>query len=128
VWAATGNARVAQLDARSGRVETRVAVGNGPAAIAAGADAAWVADSIDNTLTRIDAAGVTTGPLPVGRGPSGIALGAGGVWVANTLDDTVTGSTPPRARPGRSSALGQDRAASPSARAACGSPTRAARA
>ena len=90
VWAATGNATVVQLDARSGRVETTIAVGNEPAAIAASDGGAWVADDADNTVTRIDAGGVATGPLPVGKGASGIAVGAGAVWVANTLDDTVT--------------------------------------
>ena len=49
-----------------------------------------MADDADNTVTRIDAGGIATGPLPVGRGASGIAVGAGAVWVANTLDDTVT--------------------------------------
>ena len=58
--------------------------------IAACDGATWVADDADNTVSRIDAGGVATGPLPVGKGASGIAVGAGAVWVANTLDDTVT--------------------------------------
>ena len=51
---ATGNAMVDQLDARSGRVQNRVAVGNDPAAIAASDGVAWVADDVDNTVTSID--------------------------------------------------------------------------
>jgi YVTN family beta-propeller protein len=52
----------------------------------------WVANSGDNSVSRID---VTTGrvtgsPVSVGRRPLGIDVGAGSVWVANHGDDTVT--------------------------------------
>jgi YVTN family beta-propeller protein len=90
VWAATGSSSVARIDARSGRMDMKVDVGNEPAGIAVGAGAAWVADDLDNTVSRIDAAGVVTAATTVGNGASGIAVGAGAVWVANTLDDTVT--------------------------------------
>jgi YVTN family beta-propeller protein len=90
VWASTGNPPVVRIDARSRRVDAKVAVGNEPTAIASAAGAVWVADDVDNTVTRVDAGGVVAGPLPVGHGASGIAVGDGSVWVANTLDDTVT--------------------------------------
>ena len=61
------------------------------AAIALGAGAVWVADSLDDAVVRIDPAtrAVTT-TIPVGRRPSGVAVGAGSVWVANSGDGTVT--------------------------------------
>ncbi len=90
VWAATGRSSVARIDARSGRMDMKVDVGNEPAGIAVGAGATWVSDDLDNTVSRIDAAGVVTGATAVGHGASGIAVGAGAVWVADTLDDTVT--------------------------------------
>jgi peptide/nickel transport system substrate-binding protein len=69
---------------------TSIPVGNGPAAIAVGPDAVWVADSLDGTIVRIDPAtrSVTT-TIPVGQSPSGVAVGAGSVWVADSGDGTV---------------------------------------
>jgi YVTN family beta-propeller protein len=90
VWAATGSSSVARIDARSGRMDMKVDVGNEPAGIAVGAGAAWVTDDLDNTVSRIDAAGVVTATAPAGNAASGIAVGDGAVWVANTLDNTVT--------------------------------------
>ena len=55
----------------------------------------WVADSLDNRLTRIDPGSRSvTYTIPVGRSPSGVAVGAGSVWVANSGDGTVTRINP----------------------------------
>ena len=61
------------------------------AAIALGAGAVWVADSLDDGVVRIDPStrAVTT-TIPVGRNPVGVAVGEGSVWVANSGDGTVT--------------------------------------
>jgi peptide/nickel transport system substrate-binding protein len=70
---------------------TPIAVGHGPQALAVGAGAVWVADSLDDALVRIDPATnsvVTT--IPVGTGPVAVAIGAGSVWVANSGDGTLT--------------------------------------
>ena len=98
LWASTGASTVERVDARTGRVQLAIPAGNAPAGIAVGAGATWVADALDDTVTRI-AGSRASEPLPVGRGASGIAVGAGGVWVADTLDatvhrlDPVTGAT-----------------------------------
>jgi YVTN family beta-propeller protein len=89
VWTTAGGAAVARIRARPQRPE-RVDVGTEPAGIAIGAGATWVADDLDDTVTRIDPAGTVTATIPVGRGASAIAVGDSAVWVANTLDNTVT--------------------------------------
>ena len=90
VWASTGNAAVARLATRTGDVTRTASLGNEPAGIADGAGATWVADDLDDTVSRIDRAGVVTGVTAVGHTASAIAVGAGGVWVADTADGKVT--------------------------------------
>ena len=69
---------------------TPIAVGNGPTGIAVGEGGVWVADSLDNKVTRIDGdLRSVRDTIPVGRSPSGVAVGAGAVWVANSGDGTV---------------------------------------
>jgi peptide/nickel transport system substrate-binding protein len=96
VWVGNGEAAVAQVAPGSNAVRATVDVGNDPAAIAVGAGAVWVADGVDNTVTRIDpkSADAITRTIPVGEGPSAIAVGASGVWVANSQDDTVARIAP----------------------------------
>jgi YVTN family beta-propeller protein len=98
VWAAGGGAAVWRIGARSRR-PVRVDVGTEPAGIAVGAGATWVSDDLDDTVTRIDTAGVVTATIPVGRGAGAIAVGAGGVWVADTLADSVTRIDPATGAP-----------------------------
>ncbi len=92
VWVGKAPGGVAQVDPDSDRVVGKVAVGNGPNAIATGLGDVWVADDVDNTLTRIDAesANAVTATTPVGQGPAAVAVGEDAVWVANTQDDTVS--------------------------------------
>jgi YVTN family beta-propeller protein len=91
VWVAYSNALIASIDpAQGGHVRPGVA-GTGPAAIKVGGASVWVANSGDNTVSRILAATMTPfTPLHVGRHPTGVAIGAGAVWVANEGEDTVT--------------------------------------
>ena len=86
------NGEIARVDPTSHRIADRIPTGNSPTAIATGAGSVWVADSIDNSVTRIDPAGANAvaTPIPVGQEPSAIAVGEGAVWVANTQDDTVS--------------------------------------
>jgi YVTN family beta-propeller protein len=94
VWVVKGFSRVARIDPVRRRVDV-IGVGNRPSAIAVGEGGAWVADSYDDTVTRIDPKtdGVIA-TIPVGRGASGIAAGEGGVWVADTSDDAVARINP----------------------------------
>jgi len=68
-----------------------IRVGRGPDAVAVGAGSVWVANELDDTVTRVDRARRTAvSTLRVGSAPSAIAVGAGAVWVANRLDGTIS--------------------------------------
>jgi YVTN family beta-propeller protein len=65
-------------------------VGRRPAGIAYGEGAIWVANTSDDSVTRIDPAAGSNRTIDVGRGPTAVAVGSGSVWVANTADNTVS--------------------------------------
>jgi YVTN family beta-propeller protein len=91
VWAVYGNSVLGKIDPRGNQLLTTGVVGASPSAIAEGERSVWVANSGDNTVSRIlpETAGAV-GPTTVGRQPSGIAVGEGAVWVADRGDDLVT--------------------------------------
>ena len=87
VWVLAGNtATVTKIDPQTAGVvgTTRVGVDRGPSALAAGADATWVANA-DGSLSRIDAATGELRSIPVGRGLRDVGLGRDAVWVTNQL-------------------------------------------
>ncbi|MDX6595935.1 MAG: hypothetical protein QOI72_1317, partial [Solirubrobacterales bacterium] len=50
----------------------------------------WVANQLDETVTRLDAAtGQAEATIPVGHGPNGLAATTDVLWVANELGDSV---------------------------------------
>jgi virginiamycin B lyase len=58
-------------------------VGDGPAAIAVGAGAVWVANAGDGTISRIDPRSFeVVKTIKTGNAPAGIAVGGGFVWVS----------------------------------------------
>ena len=60
-----------------------IAVGDGPAAVAFGDGAVWVANSGDGTVSRIDPETYeVVKTIEVGGAPAGIALSDGRVWVS----------------------------------------------
>jgi len=87
-WVVIG-AHVTKADPRTGRVLERIATGTAPAAIASGGSNVWIADSFDNTLTRVAETGAITATTEVGQAPSAIAVGSDAVWVADADDDNV---------------------------------------
>jgi peptide/nickel transport system substrate-binding protein len=91
VWSSGGEAAtVTRVDAASG-LSTFVPVGNGPADIALGAGAVWVALELDDSVASIDPeTAAVRKTIPVGRSPAGVAVGVGAVWVANSGDGTVS--------------------------------------
>jgi len=86
--------------ARPRPVPHLIGVGRNPDAVAVGQGGVWVANSNDNTVTRIDPSSgrVVGNPVPVGKDPYALAIGAGAVWVANNNDDTVTRIDPSSGR------------------------------
>src|SRR4051812_41894975 len=78
-----GSNAVGAVSINGNKLHRRVAVGTGPGAIAADDKAVWVANTADQTVTRVDLADKNApgNTIPVGSGPSGIAIGGGAVWV-----------------------------------------------
>jgi len=93
VWAVSGGffstPRLFRIDPAAKRATPTVATGNGPTAIAVGFGDLWITDSFENTVSRIDPAGVVIETIPVGHGASAVAVGEGAVWVVDSLDDAV---------------------------------------
>jgi branched-chain amino acid transport system substrate-binding protein len=92
VWALGVDGAVARLDPETANVLVRARVpATSVAAIAVGADAAWITSPSDGTLWRISAEGKPTlGSVGVGAGASDVATGDSSVWIANPLTGVVT--------------------------------------
>ena len=71
----------------------------GPARVAVGAGAVWVANRSDGTVSRIDPDSEVTETVRVGREPRAVAADRDGVWVADAGDGTG-GADRPRAAAG----------------------------
>jgi YVTN family beta-propeller protein len=85
-----GRGRALRIDPSTGRITADVAVGAGAVAGAIAGDAVWVANYLDDTVSRVDAStGRVVATIPVGAGPTAVAATPGGVWVTNSLDGTV---------------------------------------
>lgn len=79
------------IDAASGRILAEVNTGNRPDAIAFGEGALWVANTGDDTVSRIDPdTRSVVQTIEVGNWPGGLATGFGSVWVANSGERTVS--------------------------------------
>src|SRR5262249_17808611 len=61
-----------------------------PGAIAVDRNGVWVANTITDSVVRIEPEVLQAAVIRVGEGPSGIAVGDGSVWVANGLERTLT--------------------------------------
>ncbi|HEX7310060.1 MAG TPA: ABC transporter substrate-binding protein [Gaiellaceae bacterium] len=84
-------ANAAGLLESNGRIVAQVPVAGRPAGVAVGENAAWVTDSVNGTLLKVDPdTNLVVDRIDVGAGPSGVAVGAGSVWVANSQDGTVS--------------------------------------
>ncbi|HYZ27437.1 MAG TPA: ABC transporter substrate-binding protein [Thermoleophilaceae bacterium] len=79
---------VAVLDGGALGVRAIERVGRGPEAVAVGAGSTWVANALDDTVTRIDH-GHRQVTIAVGAHPSVVAFGAGSLWVVSGDDGTV---------------------------------------
>ncbi len=70
---------------------TTYKVGNSPSALAFDGENMWVANSGDNTVTKLRAYdGANLGTFPVGSNPQALAFDGANIWVGNNGDSTVT--------------------------------------
>lgn len=97
VWITNyGDNTVTRLNATTGAaVDSALATGYKPSAVAITSDQVWVTNSASNNITRFYAANgtlVSTTPLVTGRGPSALALDVAQsiMWVTNYTDNTVS--------------------------------------
>jgi YVTN family beta-propeller protein len=91
VWTVFSDSTLRRIDPRTGRVQARAIVGSAPAAIAVSADAVWVANAADDTVSRVLVETTTKDKdFTPGRHPGALAVGAGALWVADSGDDAVT--------------------------------------
>ena len=82
-----GNA-LAIIDPDSNRVTGQVAVGAMPAALAVGESGLWVANRIDQTVSRLDLdSGTVVRSIPVGGVPISLAVRKNAVWVVRRPPD-----------------------------------------
>jgi YVTN family beta-propeller protein len=89
---------VGAIDPATNRVRSQIPVGEAPGRLAVGAGALWVANTDDDTVSRIEMGSRAVQSVKVGHGPAGIAFGAGAVWVTNGFGRTVSRIDPDLAR------------------------------
>jgi YVTN family beta-propeller protein len=88
VWV-VNKTSLSRYDPQTHHVEATIGVGLSPAGLVIGDGAVWVADSAQDTVTRVDPVTNTSTTTPVGHGASAIAAGGDGIWVADTSDDAL---------------------------------------
>jgi YVTN family beta-propeller protein len=99
VWVTNQENTLALIDTSSSSVAKRVQVGNGPIGLADTDGVVWVANSDDDTVSRIDAQAVALlDHKPVGKAPVAVAGGSGFVFIANQDDETLTTLEAPAGR------------------------------
>ena len=80
---------VGVLEPESGELRSQIPVGNGPGPAAADADSVWVANTLDDTVSRVEIDSGQVATIDVGGEPAGIATGAGFTWVADATEGTI---------------------------------------
>ena len=90
------------IDPASGKLVSQTAVGNGAQSIAVGEGATWVADTLDDTVSRVQPGGGRVA-IPVNGLPSGVATGFGLVWVSDFSNRAVE-----RISPGANKVVGSE--------------------
>jgi peptide/nickel transport system substrate-binding protein len=90
------------IDPASGKLVSQTAVGNGPQSIAVGEGATWVANTLDDTVSRVLPGGGRVA-IPVNGIPSGVATGFGLVWVSDFSNRAVE-----RISPGANKVVGSE--------------------
>jgi YVTN family beta-propeller protein len=88
------------IDPDGNRISAEVALGRGPTAIAVGGGSVWVGNSLDGTISRIDANTRQVTTIDAGGEPVGLAFGEGSLWVT-----TVPGRSVSQIDPGRNRLL-----------------------
>jgi len=90
VWVASAaTSFVYQVDPETRLVTRRIPVGNGASDLAVVDDEVWVANSLDGTVSIIDAGSGGVATIRAGEGPASIAAAGESVWVADELGEKL---------------------------------------
>jgi YVTN family beta-propeller protein len=81
---------VAIVDGATTRVVDTIDVGSGPASIAFGHGAVWVANAEDDTVSRIDPETREVEAVIGLPSPVDLAVGADAIWIAGGIDGTIS--------------------------------------
>ena len=93
IWAVYGDSTLAQIDPTPLALVGQGLAGASPTGIVYAVGSVWVANGLEQTVSRFTPATFSEGPVrvtSVGERPAGITFGDGAIWVANRADDTVT--------------------------------------
>jgi ABC-type transport system substrate-binding protein/class 3 adenylate cyclase len=77
------------IDPAGAKLASEIAVGNGPNAAAVGLGSVWVANAVDETISRVDPDGETQRVITGVGTPGGITTGFGLVWVTDAARRAV---------------------------------------
>jgi branched-chain amino acid transport system substrate-binding protein len=78
-----GEGAVVALDAATGKVRRRIALGRTPSAISVRDGVVWLVDADAQTVLRLSESSRVVETLSTGATPTDVAVGHGAVWVAN---------------------------------------------
>ena len=91
VWVTSApDGTLTAIDPESGRVRSRMPVGQGASGVAIGAGFVWVSNPRTADVLRIDPIARKTVRIPVGGSPGAIVFGGGRLWVADEDGAGVT--------------------------------------
>jgi peptide/nickel transport system substrate-binding protein len=80
---------VGLIDPGSGEVRAQITLSGGPGPSAADAESVWVANTLQDTVSRIDAESGQVATIDIGGEPAGVATGEGFAWVTDATEGTV---------------------------------------
>jgi peptide/nickel transport system substrate-binding protein len=85
---------IGRIDLGTAKVVGQYILGREPRALTTGAGSVWVADSSDETVSRIEPGRDRVVTIPVGSDPAALAFGDGALWVAERGDRTIAQVSP----------------------------------
>jgi YVTN family beta-propeller protein len=101
-WQPGTKGQAVRLDPRTGVVLATIPVGRDPTALAVDDADVWVANEMDDTVSRIDArTNEVAATIPVVRDPVGVAIGTDAVWVVSRGSALLAPPTLSRIDPSR---------------------------
>jgi ABC-type oligopeptide transport system substrate-binding subunit/class 3 adenylate cyclase/DNA-binding beta-propeller fold protein YncE len=89
IWAVTQAGSAFRISGSSNRVTASVPVGDDPTSLVAAAGSVWVANVLDESVSRIQPPATVTSTTAVGSRPTAIAVGAGSLWVVDAGENAV---------------------------------------